>query len=406
MVDRTSILESVILSRSPVIAIVNQGKLWNEDEHTLSWTDLTNALLTYLLFDVKGIIQPVSLLFVLNAQLLRRKLHEGIIKSVSDVWLALHNFKLVGFYASDGYDMVHRLSREFKLEDFEPAPELKAESEPEYEGIVEKTHRTSIHLNSWSKQPLSLSLCDGLRLDLPSWCPGWSNYTTRLLLNHPASGFFAARYIRNENESVDAEKRIEESSLEWVCRGYTIDIIRKRSEDAMPPRRHCDHYAVADNAYFFTEWYDFAKQHARKKIADEMLLEFTDTIQARGCGHVWEDPESAAEDRIQQARKFLQFLEDPNEALSNEIRIFYAACFASHERRFAITRNGHFCLVPATSKDGDLVCIPHGSRVPYIFRQMRGKTTLNNVGEAYVYGIMQGEGYTVKLRDEREFVLV
>ena len=174
----------------------------------------------------------------------------------------------------------------------------------------------------------------------------------------------------------------------------------------MPPRRHCDPYAVADNAYFFTEWYEFANQHARKRAADQVLLEFADTIQARGCGHIWENPDSTEEDRIQRVTQFLRFLEDPDEILSNKVRIFYAACFPSHERRFAITRNGHFCLVPAASKDGDLVCIPYGSRVPYIFRQMRGKTTLNNIGEAYVYGIMQGEGYTVDVRDEQEFVLV
>jgi hypothetical protein len=377
----------------------NRGKTWNEDEHTLSWTDLTNALLTCLLFDVKRTIQSFSLLSVLYAQFIRRKVHEGTINSFSDVLLDLYNLECNTKNWSDHIFMAYQLSQDLKLE----GPDLAHEHNfnPYWYYL-----RTSIYLNSWSQQPLSLSLCNGFFLDSASWSPDWATYTTRLLLNHPASGFFAARNMRNKPESVDAETGIEDESGEWVCRGYRVDTIRTRSEEAMPPRRHCDHYAVADNAYFFTEWYETAKQHARKKTADEVLLEFTDTIQARGCGHVWEDPGTTAEDRIQQATKFFRFLEDPDEILSNEIRIFYAACFASHGRRFAVTRNGHFCLVPATSKEGDLVCIPLGSRVPYIFRQMRGKKTLNNVGEAYVHGIMQGEGYTVDVRDEQEFVLV
>jgi hypothetical protein len=319
--------------------------------------------------------------------------------SFSDVLLALHSFDRDMNSRTSHIFAAYRISPELKRRGLELAPWNEPLSERIY-------RRASIHLNSWSEQPLSLSLCDGFLSDLPSWGPDWSGYTTRLLLNHPASDFFAARNIRNELKFVDTENKPKERFHEWTCRGYTIDIIRKRSDEAMPPRRHCDHYTVADNAYFFIEWFEFAKQHARKKTADEVLLGFTDTIQARGCGHVWEDPGSTAEDRVQQATKFLRFLEDSDEMLSNEIRIFYAACFASHERRFAVTRNGHFCLVPAASKDGDLVCIPLGSRVPYIFRQIRGKTTLKNVGEAYVYGIMQGEGYTVDARDEQEFVLV
>lgn len=397
VVDSKLVVPCSAGSRSAVIATFHQGKTWNEDEHTLSWTDLTNALLTCLLFDVKGTIQPFSLLFVVYA-FVQRKLHEDTVSSFSDVLLELHNLESAK-NSTDYISMVYSLSQTSKLK----GPDLASEHNFT---AHEHSLRASIHLNSWSQQPLSLSLCDGLLLKPASWSPNWSKLTTRLLLNHPASDFFAARNIRNKPEYVDTESKIEDTSREWVCRGYRIDIIRKRSEEAMPPRRHCDHYAVADNAYFFTEWFEFAKQYAKKKTANEVLLEFTDTIQARGCGHVWENPDSTAEDRIQQATKFLRFLEDRDEILSNEIRIFYAACFASHERRFAITRNGHFCLVPATSKDGDLVCIPLGSRVPYIFRQMRGKTTLNNVGEAYVYGIMQGEGYTVDLQDEREFVLV
>ena len=61
----------------------------------------------------------------------------------------------------------------------------------------------------------------------------------------------------------------------------------------------------------------------------------------------------------------------------------------SHGRKFGITGRGHFCLVPKDTERGDLVCIPHGNRVPLIFRK-KGDHYVN-LGECYVNGCMQGE---------------
>jgi hypothetical protein len=149
----------------------------------------------------------------------------------------------------------------------------------------------------------------------------------------------------------------------------------------MPPRRHCGRYTVGGNVYFFTEWYDFAQTHLRQRNdGDDLLLKFTNTIQARGCGHMWGDLDLFQETPIERAKEFLQYLEDPEAALTNTIRIFYAACFSSHEIQFDVTQKGHFCLLPVRTKDGDLVCFSNGSQVPYIFRPMKNTKTYENLG--------------------------
>lgn len=329
---------------------------------------------------------------------MQRALNEGTLGSFSDLLLILHNFE---------HSVVVPNGATIQTAVYLLYLALLG-SRTEYEHSQSTTYGYALkHLDGISGQPLSLSLYHGsLSKERRSWNPSVAKYRTRLLLIHPTSNFSVSRDLRPETGPLGPKNKVEREPHEQVFRGFTVDVILRRSEEAMPPRRHCDHYTVADNAFFFTEWFEFAKKHSRKRELNDLILEFTDTIQARGCGHIWEDPDSTAETRIEQAKDFFRFLEDPDAVVTNKIRIFYAACFASHERRFALTRKGRFCLVPAATEERDLICVPHHSRVPYIFRQMRANKTLNNIGEAYVYGIMQGEGYAVDIRNEQEFVLV
>lgn len=60
------------------------------------------------------------------------------------------------------------------------------------------------------------------------------------------------------------------------------------------------------------------------------------------------------------------------------------------DRRPFLSNSGHVGLAPARAEPGDCICIISGSPVPYILRvTTEGKHVL--VGEAYVYGIMDGE---------------
>jgi len=64
---------------------------------------------------------------------------------------------------------------------------------------------------------------------------------------------------------------------------------------------------------------------------------------------------------------------------------------------------GHFCLVPRFASDGDQICIPFGSRVPFVFRPS-GEEYLN-IGECYVHGAMDGEALAWDSIREIDFVL-
>lgn len=61
------------------------------------------------------------------------------------------------------------------------------------------------------------------------------------------------------------------------------------------------------------------------------------------------------------------------------------------KRAFAITNSGYIGLLPEATKQGDLVCVFHGGRIPFVLRQRRDGY-YHFVGEAYVHEIMNGEG--------------
>ncbi|KAF2994708.1 hypothetical protein E8E13_003112 [Curvularia kusanoi] len=282
----------------------------------------------------------------------------------------------------------------------------------DYDLSSEKAFRhAAFGLNHVTGQPLSLSLTDSTRSEQPSWTPDWTRHSTRFLLNHAASKFLACPYAMRQEDyrhQTYSHRRTQLPDADMTFSGLVVDVVKHRSS-FLPPRRHCDHYAVnGANSYFLSEWHEFARENSPAARSDYLVsLAYADTIQATGCGHVWEDAEKTPQDRVQDVTEFLNYLEDEdsNAHETDHIRIFYAACLPSHDRRFAVTKNGRFCLVPEAAKRDDLVCIPHGSRVPYIFRQDREKDSYENIGEAFVHGLMHGEAGEMEVQDIRTFSL-
>ncbi|MCJ1392041.1 hypothetical protein MMC18_004908 [Xylographa bjoerkii] len=97
-----------------------------------------------------------------------------------------------------------------------------------------------------------------------------------------------------------------------------------------------------------------------------------------------------------------RYLEDTDAAFLHFNNLIWEAC---RGRRFFITRKGSIGICPSTTMSGDLVCIVRGACVPLILRAVKAETTEGAddlkqqhetylyVGDAYVDGLMNGEGY-------------
>ncbi|TLD31155.1 hypothetical protein PspLS_02941 [Pyricularia sp. CBS 133598] len=88
---------------------------------------------------------------------------------------------------------------------------------------------------------------------------------------------------------------------------------------------------------------------------------------------------------------------------------------ALRNRRFAVTKQGYFGLVPHWTKAGDEVCMLNGCDVPYIIRRVGhgggGQGVAESyrfhfLGECYIHGMMNEEVLTMEELELRELVFV
>jgi hypothetical protein len=201
----------------------------------------------------------------------------------------------------------------------------------------------------------------------------------------------------------------------------------------VPPRRWYDKYHTSGaNPFFFLEWMERAHESSEAKYKGQadryccpsilgtnltecedgpiliylflrLLLDWIETIQAQGCS-LWNQSrivDSASLAGI--AKSWLRVFEDETQVETEEISQLHAACLPSFGRKFGVTRRGHFCLIPRSAVRHDLVCLPYGSKVPFVFREMSDHYL--NIGECHVHGVMNGEALAWNDIQEVEFVL-
>ena len=68
----------------------------------------------------------------------------------------------------------------------------------------------------------------------------------------------------------------------------------------------------------------------------------------------------------------------------------YAVQASLQPRCFCMSSTGYACLTPEGTHLGDQICLLKGGRTPYVIQNVNGRYTL--LGEAYVHGLMSGEG--------------
>ncbi|KAE8453238.1 hypothetical protein EG329_011305 [Mollisiaceae sp. DMI_Dod_QoI] len=242
---------------------------------------------------------------------------------------------------------------------------------------------------------------------IPSWVPDWTEPLLVYRLNSVSSTFNASngqtsKGYRYQTYSLDRTLSYDE----LVCKVHLVDTLGKVAS-YMPPRLWYDKYNLnGANSFFFIEWFDWAEINGMtfsNASEDRLLLEYAETIQAKGCG-LWHKMGISESSRLLvQARSWLKFFDDETQEETEDIRQFHAACLPAHGRRFGITSHGRFCLVPRKAAANDLICIPFGSRVPFVFRKK--ESYFENIGECYVHGIMHGEACTKGVIEELEIVI-
>ncbi|KAM7204863.1 Heterokaryon incompatibility protein (HET) domain containing protein [Rhypophila sp. PSN 637] len=218
-----------------------------------------------------------------------------------------------------------------------------------------------------------------------SWVPDWREPHTVYRLNSDANLFSASG-------CTSPSYVISSRTMKLHLRGCIIDEVAAVGP-YMPPRRPHDKFNLRGaNNIIFGESYEWAESRAQisGKERNELILHWNETIQAVGR-HIPSYLAVEIEDSpglLELAKRWLDYLEIEGEEETENLRQFYANCLPAHGRRFGITRRGEFCLLPKNTVIGGSICIPYGSKVPFVFRK---EMDYKNIGECYIHGAMMGE---------------
>lgn len=236
----------------------------------------------------------------------------------------------------------------------------------------------------------------------PSWFFDFSVPCRRFVFNSAQSTFVASSrpFRMMPLTGVNGKK---------LMRGVEVDKIQYTGQ-YLPPRMLSDQYNTCnDNLGVFLDWYRIALDrqtagHGSWQTSCHTVVEFAETIQAKACGHLWEpSPPRSDADTEMDALAFLEYLEKDEVTVTDQLRIFCAACLPSFDRKFGVTQAGWLCLLPRDAEKGDMICIFEGNRGPIVLR--RPERWFINIGECFVHGIMHGEAADLEKGEPETYVL-
>lgn len=251
-----------------------------------------------------------------------------------------------------------------------------------------------------------LSLCRKRNLDedLPSWVPDWSasnrepwfeNHEAR---HFQASGSTMADYIEPNPNSIAICRDI-------TLRGAIIDTIRRAgsvwSIDVDEDFNFDLAYTVlGDVSTYFSQSTLYKME---QKTDGEWRVPIGDlagrgmaraTIQARDGWFIMRRMTSIDDAAKNEYIRELNGYDDQGVRQRPKALDYYGRYLGRmermHDSRAFISRDGYVGMCPMESEPGDVVCILLGAQVPYVLRK-RDDGDWQLVGEAHVYGIMDGE---------------
>jgi hypothetical protein len=233
---------------------------------------------------------------------------------------------------------------------------------------------------------------------LPSWVPDWSPvkgppvpsllYGLKYSIKHPfsASGDTTAQITYNPSyHSITLSARV----LDTI--GYSSGVIRSRVAAIGPESQE----QFARSKELLDKWYHKVKQseiYGGKRAAEQA---FWRTL----IGNITHERKVARNDYESCFRAWRsEVWPDPYDSYADgDIQMpgfyGYAVQAGLSPRCFCMSNNGYACLTPAGTRVGDQVCLLKGGRTPYVIQDVNGRYTL--LGEAYVHGLMGGEGLSV-----------
>jgi hypothetical protein len=242
---------------------------------------------------------------------------------------------------------------------------------------------------------------------LPSWVPDWSKHQpcTPLMIYGNPSGYCASKGSRAECTYSSNGRRLQI----W---GIIVDEVTQVGDalfESGPDGK-------IDDANIFYEWACLAGELESYPNGAGVDIAFMLTMIANSDNNANKASDGYLAASLSWYRwihriKSLEISEDLLPQASQEedmarVTLFHSAVMrVCYGRRYFLTKNGYMGIGSSHMKTGDLVCIARGASVPLILNEKRkfvGGYDLEPlyickerrfVGESYIHGLLDGEGY-------------
>ncbi|KAI1748758.1 heterokaryon incompatibility protein-domain-containing protein [Xylaria castorea] len=227
--------------------------------------------------------------------------------------------------------------------------------------------------------------------NFPSWVPQWD----REALYEPINDSLTkVHWKASGNKGLSKDTEIAAGVLRIT--GVVFDVVESMCPlgDAMWAHRQTDHPVL--------QFWERQRREPRAYPTGETNLEAFSFVMTAGLGH---DLRKASENRKLFNANFAAYLSHLLRSSAYNPTTYRSVTAAgkggnwSHyddlvrrkcrNRALLLTKRGYLGLGPACQV-GDHVCILRGGEVPFILRPINGHFRL--VGDAYIHGIMEGEG--------------
>ncbi|KAK6223971.1 hypothetical protein LQW54_000117 [Pestalotiopsis sp. IQ-011] len=232
---------------------------------------------------------------------------------------------------------------------------------------------------------------------LPSWVPDWRLYSSHIL-SEPTSSHSAHGSTR---------PKVEVASRSLFVRGIIIDSIVSHSDGIRAKAFYADD--ASGTPTIERLWgevcgkstFDLADKYI---TGDSALFAFMQTL-SNGCASLtWSvEPDhhaAPADTWLDYGAAYLSRLFAGSRKITDEIldrgrtgdaaQWIRAANSASTNRALAVTSKGYYVLGPNIIRNGDIVCVLFGGKMPFCLRPLENGS-YHLVGECYVHGFMEGQ---------------
>jgi hypothetical protein len=251
----------------------------------------------------------------------------------------------------------------------------------------------------WAKEPLSLLEVAGQPKkvkQLPSWVPDWSYSSLRIPL---ARGDGEHLYYVSKTTDRPGFTTNPNGNVLHV-RGGLFDVIAKTTEARWDhEERDYEINGIMSSLILqFNELTNHLVEYPTKeKMSDVLYKTLTGNVHniydgtLTNYAKILEEYRAHLEDSARGGQAAIQGRPRDGANTPARFRPFVAAAReVCRTRKFCLAAKGYVGQIPSEALSGDRICIILAEKVPFIVRSAGTSSRL--IGDAYIHGIMQGEG--------------